>query len=277
MYASARNSGRRQRRRRKSAGASGRVRGRSFYAESWLLVHYLMRGTPARGAQIARFIELLSAGATEAAAFERAIGPATVVKAGLRRYLANGIIYGEERAITKPHSRRRFTAPPDDGPGVGCHPRMALFHLRRDAEAVARLNRSLAANPGLPEALRHFRRALASDRGNLFAAYHLGLMALARTAAASEPLLEEAYAALNRAVAVRRDLPAEVLATFGTLAGRLGHLDEAESLLREADRLDPGRSVPRLELANVWLRMGRFTEARGILDGLSSNPGSLDA
>ena len=34
----------------------------SFYAESWLLVHYLMRGTPARGAQIARFLDLLAGG-----------------------------------------------------------------------------------------------------------------------------------------------------------------------------------------------------------------------
>jgi Flp pilus assembly protein TadD len=266
----------------------------SFYAESWLLVHYLTRGTSARGTQIARFIDLLSAGATESSAFERAIGPPGKIEADLRRYLANGIVYGEERAVTKAvHVAASLPRPMTDSEVDGTLGRL-LFHLRRDAEATARLNSSLTVDPDLPEsnitlglmrvqqgrradALSHFRRANARDPGNVFVAYHLGLMALDGTRATTDPPLEEAYAALNRAVEGRRDLPPEPLATLGTLAGRLGRLDEAESLLRQANGLEPGQSVTRLELANVCLRVGKFQEARGLLDDLSSKPGTPDA
>lgn len=61
--------------------------GHTFYAESWALVHYLVRGTPARGARITRFLQRLAEGEDEAAAFQRAIGPPGVVDAELRRYI----------------------------------------------------------------------------------------------------------------------------------------------------------------------------------------------
>jgi Flp pilus assembly protein TadD len=266
----------------------------SVYAESWLLVHYLTRGTPARGAQIARFIDLLSAGATEAAAFEQAIGSPATIEADLRRYLGNGIVYGEERSITRSVDVAALRPRPMTAAEVDGVLGRLLFHLRRDDEAASRLNASLGADPDLSEpvvtlgvmhvrqgrradALACFRRASARDPGNLLAAYHQGLMALDGTRAATEPPLQEAYAALNRAVEGRREVPPEPLATLGTLAGRLGRLDEAEAILRQANRLEPGQSGTRLELANVCLRVGKFQEARGILDGLSSGPESPDA
>jgi tetratricopeptide (TPR) repeat protein len=261
----------------------------SFYAESWLLVHYLTRGTPAKGAQIARLVDLLSAGATEEAAFEQAIGKPAKIEADLRRYLGNGIVYGEERTLTRPidaaAARPRTMTVAEVDASIG----RLLFHLRRDGEAVARLNASPGADPALTEptvtlALMHLRqgrraealtclrRANSQDPANLLVAYHEGLMALHDTAATSGPSLEEAYAALRRAVEARRELPPEPLATLGTLAGRLGRLGEAESLLRQATGRGLGQPGTRLELANVCLRVGKFQEARGILDDPSSRP-----
>jgi len=266
----------------------------SFYAESWLLVHYLTRGTPAKGAQIARFVDLLSAGATEEAAFEQAIGKPAKIEAELRRYLGNGIVYGEERTLTNgidaAAARPRTMSVAEVDASLG----RLLFHLRRDGEAVARLKASMDADPGLTEpivtlglmhlrqgrraeALTCFRRANAQDPTNLFVAYHEGLMALDASGATSGPPVEEAYAALSRAVEGRRELPPEPRATLGTLAGRLGRLGEAESLLRQATGGAPGQPATRLELANVCLRVGKFQEARGILDDLSSRAESPDA
>ncbi len=266
----------------------------SFYAESWLLVHYLMRGTPAHGAQIARFVDLLAGGVTEAAAFEQAIGPPAKIEADLRRYLGNDIVYGEQRTLTNeanvapPRSRAMSAAEVDATLG------RLLFHLRRDGEALARLNASLNLDPDLTEAtvilgvmhlrqgqrgdaLARFRRAIAREPANAFVAYNEGLLALDGGTARHEPPLEEAYAALRAAVEGRRELPPEPLATLGTIAGRLGRLDDAESLLRRASGLEPGQSITRLELANVCLRVGKFDEAREILDDLSSRRESLDA
>jgi tetratricopeptide (TPR) repeat protein len=259
----------------------------SFYAESWLLVHYLMRGTPARGAQIARFLDLLAGGTAEATAFEQAIGPRAKIEVDLRRYLSSGIVHGEERALTGdislPQPRSRAMSAAEVEATLG----RLLFHLRRDEEALARLDASLALDPDLAEAavirgamdlrqgrrtdaLARFRHAMAREPANAFVAYNEGLLALEGGAVKGQPPLEEAYAALRGAAEGRRELPPELLATYGTVAGRLGRVDEAESLLRRANALEPGQSGTRLELANVCLRVGQFDEAREILDDLAS-------
>jgi len=268
----------------------------SFYAESWLLVHYLMRATPGRGAQIARYLDLLAGGAGEAVAFEQAIGPPAVVETNLRRYLGNGIVYGEAQALPSAVSSATVRARPMTAAEVAATVGRLLFHLRRDDEAAARLGAALAAAPDLAEAqvsmgalhLRHgrraealaaFRRAVAAEPSNLFAAYSEGRFSLEAASGKSHPPVEEAYAALSRAVEGRAALPPEPLATLGSLAGRLGRLDEAEPLLRRADVLEPGRPGIQLELANVCLRLRKFDEARSLLtEALSkSTPASADA
>lgn len=265
----------------------------SFYAESWLLVHYLMRATPAQGAQIARFVDLLSTGVTRAAAFEQAIGPPAKVEAELLRYLGNGIIYGEERKLTRAIERVLPTSRPMTSAEVEATLGRLHFHLRREGEAMVRLKASTDLNPELPEAAvtiglmlarqgrkaeaaAHFRRAIAGEPANLFAAYHLGLMALDGARFAGAPSLEDAHTALGRAAAERPEAPPNALAVLGTLAGRLGRLEEAEPLLRRATAAEPGEPGALLELANVCLRVGKFAEARRILEALASDPASPD-
>jgi Tfp pilus assembly protein PilF len=166
-----------------------------------------------------------------------------------------------------------------------------LFHLGRANDAEQRLAAAIGSDPGLAEAmvtrgalrmrqgrradaLGDFRRASALDPANLFAAYQVGLMALEGTQAARGLSFDDAYSAMTRAAEGRRDLAPETLATLGTLAGRVGQLAEAESKLRQASTRDLRQADARLELANVCLRVGKFQEAREILDGLTSTPGS---
>ena len=279
--------------RERSAHISNDNGSKSFYAESWLLVHYLTRATPARGDQIAHFMDLLSAGASEAAAFEQAIGPPANVEAELRRYLGNDIIYGEDRILTREVERVGPKARPMTSAEVDATLGRLLFHLRREDEAIVRLKASTDSDPTLPEAAVtlglmlvrhgrreeaavHFRRATAAEPANLLAAYQLGLMALDRVRFAGAPSLEDAHAALGRAVLERPEAPPNAVAVLGTLAGRVGRLEEAEPLLRRAAAAEPNEPGARLELANVCLRIGKFDEARQILDAFSADAASPD-
>lgn len=263
----------------------------SFYAESWLLVHYLMRASPARGAQLVQLIDLLAAGVPEQSAFEQAIGSPTLVELALRRYLGNGIIYGDERPLTTAAGGVVAKARPMTGAEVDATLGRLLFHLRREDEALVRLKASTGADPNLPEAAvtlgvmharhgrkteaaDHFRRALAQDPANLLAAYHLGLMALDAARFTGVPSVDEAHAALDRAFVERPDGPTNAVTVLGTLAGRVGRLDQAEPLLRRAAAAEPEAPGTRLELANVCLRVGKFDEARRLLDALLAPPAS---
>ena len=266
----------------------------SFYAESWLLVHHLMRATPEKGSQIAKFIDRLSAGATEASAFEQAIGPPAKVEVALRRYLGTLPLYGVERPVARSVEDAAARARPMTPAEVDATLGRLSFHLRRDGEADARLEAAIGADASLAEAmvtigmlrarqgrkaeaLTSFRRVVALDPADLLAAYRLGLLALEGGQPAREPSFEEAYAALSRAAEGRSRLPPEPLATLGTLAGRIGRLSEAEPLLRQASGRDARQPATRLELANVCLRIGKFQEAREILSGLVAGSDSLVA
>jgi len=268
--------------------------GMSFYAESWLLVHYLMRATPEKGSQIVRFIEMLSAGVPEASAFEQSIGPPAKVETALRRYLGNRIRYGEERNVAGAVLAEAPKPRPMTAAELDATIARLLFHLRRDDEADARLKAAIDADSSLAEAmvtlgalrtrqgrnaeaLASFRRAIALDPANLLAAYHQGRMALEGNQQASALSFDEAHAALSRAVEGRDKLSPEPLAALGTLAGRTGRLDEAELRLRQASDRDGGQAGTRLELANVCLRIGKFDEARAILSGLSAGSDPLVA
>jgi Tfp pilus assembly protein PilF len=259
----------------------------SFYAESWLLVHYLMRATPEKGSQLARFIDLLSTGTAEDSAFEQAIGTPAKVETSLRRYLGNSILYGEERRAGPDGPAEAPKPRPMTAAEVDATVGRLLFHLRRDDEADARLNAALGADETLAEgmvtlgalrlrqgrraeALAWFRRALAQDPTLLLAAYHQGRMALEGHPPVRDLTFDAAYAALSRASEGRGWLPAESLATLGTLAGRVGQLGEAERLLRQAAERSPVQTGTRLELANVCLRVEKFQEARVLLSGLAA-------
>jgi Flp pilus assembly protein TadD len=276
-----------------SARLSNTEGGESFYAESWLLVHYLIRATPEKGTQLGRFMELLASGVSAGTAFEQAIGPPVRIDAHLQRYLSNGVIYGEERTLSKPIGKVVAEARPMTAAEVDATLGRLEFHLRHDDRAMARLQASIAADPTLPEAavtlgmmhvrqgrrsdaVPHFRRAIAAEPSNLLAAYHLGSMALDRSRVAGAPSLEEAHAALARAVADRPATSPQVLTTLGTLAGRVGRLDEAEPLLRRVVAAEPDDPTARLELANVGMRLGKFDEARRALDSIAADPKSFD-
>lgn len=254
---------------------------RAFYAESWALVHYLMLDTPQRGSQVLDFIGRLAAGEDEAAAFEAAIGPVARVESALRAYVRRGLAEPKETALPVQVGVRPLDSHRMRDAEVEATLGRLLHYLERPGEAVTRLEAALALEPGLAEAhaalgmvrlhegraadaVGPFGRALARDPANLLVAYDYALASLQAHDMRSPAPIEEAFAALDR-VAPREGPAAEPVALLGTIAGRLGRLDEAEALLRRAATLEPDRLRTRLELADVCLRLGRFDEARALL------------
>ena len=277
----------------RSARISNDRNGLSFYAQSWLLVHYLTRRTPEHGAQLTRYLDLLAKGVGEADAFEQAIGPPSRVDADLRRYVNNGILTGEEVKMPAQVSVTPPEMQPMSEAEVEATLGRLLFQLQRDDEALPRLIAALRLDPELADAhattgllrlrqgrnadaLESFRRANAGAPANVPVAYYYALLELEANAAGKAPRLDDAYAALDRAL-VRRDGPPEPLAVLGAIAGRLGRLNEAEPLLRKAAELDPTRFTTRLDLANVCLRVGKFDDARGLLRELAARAEAHDA
>jgi tetratricopeptide (TPR) repeat protein len=256
-----------------------------IYAESWALVHYLTRGTAAHGAQVLRFLERVASGARELPAFEETIGPVERVEAELRRYLRAGMSPPEEVTLPAPAGlqplRERSMTQAEVDATVG----RVLYHLQRDDEALQRIRSALALEPTLKEALttlgllrlrQHqpaealepFRAVNLAEPTNTLVAYDFALVALQVHDAGGSAPLDEGRAALERVV--RADGPAEALAVLGTILGRLGRLDEAESRLRRAAELAPSRFPTQLEVAETCFRRGGFDEAREILRRLSA-------
>jgi tetratricopeptide (TPR) repeat protein len=269
----------------------GTDEGQSFYAESWLLVHYLMLETPAHGAQIPRLVARLARGDDEEAAFREEVGPPARIDAELRRYVSRGLapstVVSLPAQIGAKAAREHPMTPAEVEATLG----RLSSQLQRDDEARERLDRALSLDPNLgeahmalgllllrqgrfAEAVAPFQRANALDPDNLLVAYNYALVALQSQDAAQPAPLERAFAALERVV--EPGGAAEPLAVLGTVAGRLGRLDQAEPLLRRAAERSPSRFPTQFELANVCLRVGKFQEARAILVRLGARAdGSL--
>ena len=74
------------------AHADKTARDAAFYAQSWLLTHYLMLGSPARKAQYPEFVKRLRSGIEPATAFRGAFKvDFTSMETEVAKYLAKGI------------------------------------------------------------------------------------------------------------------------------------------------------------------------------------------
>ena len=93
-----------------------------FYAESWLLTHFLMNGdNPVLKERFKQFTKLLRAGQTSEAAFTNALRmPLAAVEAELRRYLERGQLTAIDCTVAVDLSAPRAVATRVIGPGETC-------------------------------------------------------------------------------------------------------------------------------------------------------------
>jgi tetratricopeptide (TPR) repeat protein len=107
-----------------------------FYAESWLLVHYLMLGgNPALQAGFRQLTPLLRQGESAEQAFTNALHTSLpAMEAQLRHYLAQGKLHPLELNVSGNLEARRFTAT------RGLAPVEVCFRLGSELECIGRLD-----------------------------------------------------------------------------------------------------------------------------------------
>lgn len=139
----------------------------------------------------------------------------------------------------------------------------------REASVRLTLADILLAQGRAPEAESIYRDVLGREPGNVDAAR--GLMgALAQGGRLDDALLvyRELPPAQQASIETIGALRAQVLRRQATQVLALEDEAGAERLLREALVADPEGTWPRLDLARLYLRQGRRTEARNLIDGL---------
>jgi hypothetical protein len=260
-----------------------------FYAQSWALVHYLLRGGPARDGQLGRYLARVRNGEDAGAAFADVFGDAATLEDEIGDYV----------------NQSRMTAVAfrlDPDPAAGDGPVEALD----DHEADTYLG-DLLARVGRVEAGRARLEAILADHPDMArASTSLGLIALREGRLdAALPLLErgadgdpddpftlgafgralidrlalergDAFAAtlrrarevLDRAVALDPG-SAEISALAGHTATLDGDVDVALARLRHAVGLAPTREAYELMLAQALIAAGDWDGASATLDRLA--------
>jgi tetratricopeptide (TPR) repeat protein len=273
-----------------------------FYAESWALVHYLMLG--ARGArypQLEQFLQLLGKGVSIGESFQQAFQTdyATLEKE-LRDYINHNTYPVTWYTFDQ---KLEFDSALQSAPITEAEWNYHLGDLlrhsaRNDSEEY--LQRATQLDPNLTlaqaslgmlrmrqnkfdEAKNHLERALAAESAtpekpaNYLAHYYYAYT-LSREGADDNIIrgytTEQAAkirAALKKAIALNPDFAESynLYAFVSLLTGQ--ELDEAVKMLRRAIVLAPSRQEYRMQLAQLYLRQNKLSEARQILDALAGN------
>jgi tetratricopeptide (TPR) repeat protein len=261
------------------------ARSGGFYAESWLLVHYLISGSPDRRGEAAELLRLAQAGTPPDRLFAAAFGadPA-VLEAELRPYVKNYQFYST-RLPLRPEANLAMTARPMPWPEVLSRLGDLLGHLADDHLALAaeHFHAALAAQPapaaqasalaGLgelaeragraDEARSFYERAAPLAPADPTVQYLLARSLLADPGADS---LRRARAALQKVVALSPG--------FGEAWASLGYTYQAEenlgaeavTSLEAAHRLLPARMEVAHNLALAYARTGQAQKAGEMIE-----------
>jgi tetratricopeptide (TPR) repeat protein len=276
-----------------------------FYAESWAIAHYLVLGADAkRRNQFSQFLTLLAKGMS----FEDSFGDAFQTDYGtiedeVREYIRRRASWPQMKVTTRDQIqvdvRSMKTATLSDAESE-FYLGDLLLHLNRLPDAETHLTAAVAGAPTLTAAqaslaVLRVRQKRYDDA--------LSLLKKAVEADAKNPNLNFYYAyALERAdadaAAGLTDSPAERLATMRTYARKAidsspryvesyallarvdlnsgENLDEAETTLKKALTIAPGRDDLQLLLAQTYLRADRRDEARSMLSMIERSATNMD-
>jgi tetratricopeptide (TPR) repeat protein len=258
-----------------------------FYAQSWLLAHYLVVSRPAGREQLRGYLAAIAQGAETLTAFREAFGDDPVALVSHLRWY----VESPELPVA------RVSLPPDDGPDARDGPEAAapspgevdyliadlLIHQDRPHDARRRLERSLAAEPGFgpardglaavalglarwDEARSLLGAALARAPDDPAALYHyadaLVTEASRRGEVLSDADTDAAVAALERAV---RQAPH--FADAALLLARLRPQPARQriALLEPAFAREPERTDIGIALSGLYVRVNDMRRAAMVL------------
>ena len=269
-----------------------------FYAESWMLMHYLLQGEGQKQRpKLAKFVDLLGANVTLADAFQQAFQ--TSIEAFEKdfrsyvqgaKYMATGITF--ERSLD-------FDAEMQSTPLTEAEARAylgdLLAHSHRFNDAETYLQQALTLSPDLPmaqaslgmlrvrqdrlnDARQYLEKVAAANSQNylthFYYAYALSGLNLNEYRVVSSYPPDTAAtmrSELKKAIALKPDFP-ESYALLGFVnVVRNEEVDETIELLKRALNISRANHRILFMLSQLYIRKQRFAEARQLLEPIAHN------
>ncbi len=269
-----------------------------FYAESWMLVHYLLQGeSQKRRPQMVHFLELLRSDTTIDDAFQQAFQiNLEAFEKDFRSYVQGAKYMATAVTFEK---KLDFDSEMQSAPLTEAEAQAylgdLLLHTHRLSDAEIRLQQALTLNPELPmaqtsfgmlrfrqgrlaDARQYLAKAVAGDSRNYLAhfyyAYALSGLPLEGSQVVVSYSSEEAAtmrSELKKAIELKADFP-ESYALLGFVnIVRNEEVDETIALLKHSLTISrAGQRVPFM-LAQLYLRKQDFAAARQLLEPIARN------
>lgn len=269
-----------------------------FYAESWMLLHYLMQGdNQRRRPQLDRLIDLIRSDVaiddafrqvfqTDVETFEREFK--SYIQSG--QYMATAITFGQKLEVD---SEMRSAAVTDAE--VQAYLGDLLLHTNRLDAAETRLQEALNLKPDLYMALtslgmlrvrqgrfddakQYLQKAVAADSQNYLAHYYYAY-ALSRegmdehqvVSRYPRDLAETMRGELRKAIALKKDFPDSYALLAFVNVVRNEEIDETIGLLKESITVSPANQRVLFMLAQLYVRKEDFAAARQLLEPIARN------
>lgn len=266
-----------------------------FYAQSWVLVHYLLLGNNAkRQPQFTKFISLLLNNKSVEEAFQQAFQMDFVtLEKELKEYINRSSYPGQVATFER---KLEFDAEMQSAPLSEAEAQFylgdLLLHSHQLDRAEKFLQQAIKLDPNLAiaeaslgmlymrrrnlaEAKRHLERAVSADTPNYLVNYYYA-MVLSREGVDANNMIsgyspesmQKMRAALKKTIELAPQFAEgyRLLAFIDLVAG--DKTDEALTLLKRAIALEPGEQQHRFMLAQVYMQKQDFKSARPILEAI---------
>jgi tetratricopeptide (TPR) repeat protein len=262
--------------------ATSQSQSAAFYAQAWLLVHFLkLADGGAQASQLTRFTAAVAQGIEPSLAARDAFGPLDKLEERLQTYVSQGRFY-DARLPLEPATDETRPVPVAQWEAT-----MALgdflTHVLNHDEAEQVLDKAALEAPQSAEVLerqallafgrnRPARALLLADRALAIdptrsLAHHLRAVALLADASAlTAATTKDAEASLRRAIAFAPSFAPAYSALGGLLAARDGSSLEAVALIQRAIALDPSSVGHQVTLGQVLLMSGETVEAQWVAE-----------
>lgn len=248
-----------------------------FYAQSWLLTHYLLFGHDrAHRKQLDDLLDRLVRGADPLDAATQALSEIPQLDEELRAYARQTIFETRVVPTDRVAGEKDFPARQLTDAEVNALEGDFFLQTHRPVEARAKLEESLAADPqrtsthesmgrlallegNTKEAREWFSRAVAGGSQSYLAHYFYALLIAEK--ARDPDTIEEAEDHLERAIELNSSFAPAYAALSGFYMLRPGMMDGALELAQKAVELEPDSLDYELNYGRILLRMRRTAEA----------------
>jgi tetratricopeptide (TPR) repeat protein len=267
-----------------------------FYAQSWAMMHYLIKGNQGkRNPQLAAFMELLARGIKTREAFRQAFQTDyAVMDMELKRYVAQNTFNISVANFTQ---KLVFEADMTTSPMTDAEAKATLgdllSHSDRLADAETHLMEALAmdgesvmANTALgfvkmrqqkyEEAKKYLEKAASADKQNFLVYYRYAYIlsrefvdANHQVSAYSDETAAKMREALGKAIAINPGFPDSYAQLAMISLVRNERIEEGIANLNKAIALAPGNQVYQLNLVSLYINLEDYEKAQPLAENVA--------